>query len=60
VTTFLQYNVTSNDSQWFFCAQTGHCQAGMVFAINPGKIAGETFKAFQENANKESQPGEGD
>ncbi|KAF8879077.1 Cupredoxin [Gymnopilus junonius] len=20
---------------WFFCAQNGHCQAGMVFAINP-------------------------
>ncbi|KAF9036633.1 Cupredoxin [Panaeolus papilionaceus] len=33
---------------WFFCAQTGHCQKGMVFAINP--TAEKTFAMFQANA----------
>ncbi|THH10843.1 hypothetical protein EW145_g1045 [Phellinidium pouzarii] len=34
---------------WFFCAQTGHCEAGMVFAVNP--TASKTFEAFQAAAN---------
>jgi len=36
---------------WFFCAQTNpkvHCNAGMVFAINP--TANKTFAQFQNNA----------
>ncbi|KAF9017010.1 hypothetical protein BDZ89DRAFT_1103869 [Hymenopellis radicata] len=33
---------------WFYCAQTGHCAKGMVFAINPS--AAKTFAAFQAAA----------
>ncbi|KAI0724992.1 Cupredoxin [Fomitopsis betulina] len=35
---------------WFFCRQTGHCQKGMVFAINP--TAAKSFEAFQAAAEK--------
>ncbi|EUC39922.1 hypothetical protein COCMIDRAFT_78906, partial [Bipolaris oryzae ATCC 44560] len=34
----VEYTVTSDEPQWFFCAQTArlaHCQAGMVFSLNP-------------------------
>ncbi|KAH8117177.1 Cupredoxin [Phellopilus nigrolimitatus] len=34
---------------WFFCAQTGHCAKGMVFAVNP--TAAKSFNAFQAAAN---------
>jgi plastocyanin len=27
--------VNSTDPMWFYCAQVGHCQAGMVGVINP-------------------------
>ncbi|KAF8918936.1 hypothetical protein CPB85DRAFT_1430089 [Mucidula mucida] len=33
---------------WFYCAQTGHCTKGMVFAINP--TPEKTFAAFQAAA----------
>ncbi|KZT71390.1 hypothetical protein DAEQUDRAFT_128898 [Daedalea quercina L-15889] len=33
---------------WFYCRQTGHCEAGMVFAINP--TASKSFSAFQAAA----------
>ncbi|KAK0464376.1 Cupredoxin [Desarmillaria tabescens] len=33
---------------WFYCAQTGHCAKGMVFAINP--TANKSFAAFQAAA----------
>jgi len=33
---------------WFYCRQTGHCEQGMVFAINP--TAAKSFDAFQANA----------
>lgn len=44
------WGITLNDTTplWFFCAQTNpvnHCQAGMVFAINP--TPDKTFDAFQ-------------
>ncbi|OJJ42160.1 hypothetical protein ASPZODRAFT_105718 [Penicilliopsis zonata CBS 506.65] len=31
------FTVTINDTDpiWFYCGQTGHCQAGMVGVINP-------------------------
>ncbi|KAF8266528.1 Cupredoxin, partial [Lactarius quietus] len=29
---------------WFFCHQTGHCESGMVFAVNP--TANKSFQAF--------------
>jgi plastocyanin len=34
----VEIEVTSQDAKWFFCAQTAkrsHCQAGMVFSLNP-------------------------
>ncbi|KAJ7451594.1 hypothetical protein FB451DRAFT_1409685 [Mycena latifolia] len=34
---------------WFFCAQTGHCAKGMVFAVN-APATGKTFDAFQTAA----------
>jgi len=53
-TTFPQWSITVDDSTtplWFFCAQTNpadHCNAGMVFAVNP--TAQKTFQAFQAAA----------
>ncbi|KAG6820845.1 hypothetical protein H0H93_010672 [Arthromyces matolae] len=50
-TTFPTWNITISDSSaplWFFCAQSGHCQSGMVFAINP--TAAKSFSAFQAAA----------
>ncbi|KAI0280554.1 hypothetical protein BC826DRAFT_1074713 [Russula brevipes] len=51
-----QFNVTSNDPVWVYCGQTGHCQSGMVFAINPG----DKFAAFQQaamgNTSTSTQP----
>ncbi|GJE87927.1 cupredoxin domain-containing protein [Phanerochaete sordida] len=37
-----QYNVSSTDPVWVYCRQPGHCEQGMVFAINPG----DQFAAF--------------
>ncbi|KAG8991432.1 hypothetical protein FRB94_005341 [Tulasnella sp. JGI-2019a] len=34
---------------WIYCAQTGHCPMGMVFAINPPP-KGNTFDAFKARA----------
>jgi hypothetical protein len=34
----VEIKVTDQDPKWFFCAQTvkrSHCQAGMVFSLNP-------------------------
>jgi plastocyanin len=41
-----QFQVTDTNPVWVYCRQTGHCQMGMVFAINPG----EKFAAFQAAA----------
>jgi len=44
------FNVTSTATPlWFYCRQVGHCQKGMVFAINP--TANKTYAAFQNAAN---------
>lgn len=35
----VEYHVNTLSPEWFFCAQTKsrpHCEAGMVFALNPG------------------------
>jgi len=59
-TAFPQWNITIDNATaplWFYCAQTNpanHCQAGMVFAINP--TADKSFNAFQAAA-KASTPG---
>jgi plastocyanin len=45
----VEYTVTSNDPEWFFCAQTAkraHCQAGMVFSLNPRGL----YPQFLSNA----------
>jgi len=52
-TTFPNWQVTVQDTKpmWFYCAQTGHCPAGMVFAINPGAAgSANSFAAFQNLA----------
>jgi len=40
---------------WFHCRQTGHCQQGMVFAINP--TVAKSFAAFQAAAKASSPDG---
>jgi len=49
--TFPQFTVTVNDTNpiWVYCAQTGHCAQGMVFAAN-APATGNTFDAFQQAA----------
>jgi plastocyanin len=53
-TSFAEWKITLNNVTaplWFFCAQTipkDHCQAGMVFAINP--TAQKSFAAFKQAA----------
>ncbi|KAF2849427.1 hypothetical protein T440DRAFT_360861, partial [Plenodomus tracheiphilus IPT5] len=45
----VEYKVTDISPRWFFCAQTTkrpHCQAGMVFSLNPGGRQ----KQFLDNA----------
>lgn len=40
----VDYVVMSDAPQWFFCAQTkqkSHCNAGMVFSLNPGSAASQ-------------------
>ncbi|PBK74984.1 Cupredoxin [Armillaria solidipes] len=47
-TAFPTWSFTVNNASaplWFYCAQTGHCAKGMVFAINP--TANKSFAAFQ-------------
>ena len=41
-----QFTVQDTNPVWVYCRQTGHCQQGMVFAINPGN----NFGLFQSNA----------
>ncbi|KAF8489785.1 Cupredoxin [Russula emetica] len=51
------FSVTVNNTQpvWFFCKQTGHCEEGMVFAINPTQ--NKSFDAFQAAAKASSSNG---
>ncbi|QRV76188.1 plastocyanin-like domain protein [Ceratobasidium sp. AG-Ba] len=44
-----KFKVTDDKPHWFYCGQTGHCPAGMVFAVNPPKH-GNTFYKFQDKA----------
>jgi len=50
-TTFPTYTVAVNNTTpvWVYCAQSGHCQQGMVFAIN-APSTGNTFDAFRAKA----------
>ncbi|KAK0239874.1 Cupredoxin [Armillaria nabsnona] len=50
-TLFGQWTFTVDNTSaplWFFCAQTNHCEAGMVFAVNPTQE--KSFQAFLANA----------
>ncbi|EJF66269.1 hypothetical protein DICSQDRAFT_159248 [Dichomitus squalens LYAD-421 SS1] len=50
-TQFPVWQITVNNASaplWFFCRQATHCQAGMVFAVNP--TAAKTYDAFKANA----------
>ncbi|KAF8333959.1 uncharacterized protein EI90DRAFT_2915292 [Cantharellus anzutake] len=49
---FPTFNVTVNNTSpiWGFCAQTGHCGKGMVFAINAPENGTNTFDAFRAAA----------
>lgn len=44
---------------WFFCQQTGHCQQGMVFALNVNASSPNTFAAFQAKATGGAAPASG-
>jgi len=51
------FTVTVNATTplWFFCHQTGHCEQGMVFAVNP--TANKSFETFQATAKASSADG---
>lgn len=52
----VEYAVRTLDPQWFFCAQTkakSHCQAGMVFALNPGDKMGNFLSAAAQTLTGE-------
>jgi len=42
------YVVNDTKPVWVYCKQAGHCQQGMVFAVNPGP---GQFATFQATAN---------
>jgi plastocyanin len=53
-----QWSVTVTNSStplWFFCRQTGHCQKGMVFAVNP--TAAKNYSTFLANAMASNSSG---
>ncbi|TFK63702.1 hypothetical protein BDN72DRAFT_847335 [Pluteus cervinus] len=51
-TTFPTFQIKINDTApiWGYCSQTGHCGAGMVFAINSVERGLNNFAAFQQLA----------
>jgi plastocyanin len=51
-TNFPTWSLTINDTSpiWAYCGQSGHCGAGMVFAVNSDESSGQTFAAFQSLA----------
>ncbi|OKL59243.1 hypothetical protein UA08_05730 [Talaromyces atroroseus] len=51
----IRFQVTTTSPVWIFCAQTGHCGMGMVFAINP--TAEESFEAFRVAAMEQKDIG---
>ncbi|TFK35130.1 hypothetical protein BDQ12DRAFT_586018, partial [Crucibulum laeve] len=54
VSNFPQFRVKINDTApiWGYCGQTGHCTAGMVFAINAVESGPNNFAAFQALAKQ--------
>jgi hypothetical protein len=51
---FPTFSIIVNDTApvWVHCAQTGHCAAGMVFAINAVETGSNNFENFQVLANR--------
>jgi len=43
-----ELTIQNTDPVWVYCRQTGHCEEGMVFAVNPGSEA--KFAEFQAAA----------
>ncbi|KAJ4475798.1 Cupredoxin [Lentinula aciculospora] len=43
-----ELTIENTDPVWVYCRQTGHCEQGMVFAVNPGSDA--KFAAFKAAA----------
>jgi plastocyanin len=54
---FPTFNVTVKDTNpiWFYCQQSTHCAAGMVFAVN-APATGNTFDAFKQPAMSGAAP----
>ncbi|KAF3008237.1 hypothetical protein E8E15_001125 [Penicillium rubens] len=50
------FTLTVNDTNpiWLYCAQVGHCQAGMVAVINPPTSGQDTLALFKAAAAKVS------
>jgi len=51
--TLPQWSFTVNNASaplWFFCAQTGHCQKGMVFSVNAKPDGPKSFAVYQAAA----------
>ncbi|KLO20561.1 Cupredoxin [Schizopora paradoxa] len=50
---FPSFSIVVNDTTpvWAYCRQTGHCESGMVFAINANDSSSKSFSAFQLLAN---------
>lgn len=47
----VDYLVNTSSPEWFYCAQESprsHCEAGMVFSLNPG----DQYNEFAENAKR--------
>lgn len=53
-TEFPTFRITINDTApiWGYCGQTGHCGAGMVFAINAVESGPNNFANFVELAKR--------
>lgn len=51
---FPEFRVKVNDTTplWFYCAQTGHCGQGMVFAVNSDESGDRNSSAFQTLAKE--------
>jgi len=48
------YVVNDTKPVWVYCKQTGHCQSGMVFAVNPGAGQLATFVANAKASSSSS------
>ncbi|KAJ3572500.1 hypothetical protein NP233_g3053 [Leucocoprinus birnbaumii] len=52
---FPSYTIHINDTKaiWAYCRQAGHCNRGMVFAVNSPDEGPNTFEAFQTYAEQQ-------